>query len=75
MGPILALRLAAKVMNDTMVPDGLVPTLLVYGTLTRLPTSNYIYPDQEARMRAFFLARREYETIVASRSIAMGLRA
>jgi hypothetical protein len=33
----LTLRLAVKALNDTSGPDGLVPTLLVYGILPQQP--------------------------------------
>ena len=69
-----ALRLAVKTMNDTMGPDGLVPTLLVYGSLPRLPTSEEDAADQKTRTRALEVARREYEGIVAQRRIATALR-
>ena len=32
----MALQMAFKAINDTAGPDGLVPTLLVYGTLPRM---------------------------------------
>lgn len=71
--PALALRLAVKTMNDTIGPNGLVHTLLVFGTLPRLPTGTSPFPDQDARHRALSTARREYETIVSHRRIREAL--
>ena len=73
--PDIALRLACRAMNDTMGPDGLVPTLLVFGALPRLPTSHSANPTQEERQRALTTARREYETVIAARRIREALRA
>lgn len=35
-----AIRLAVKSMNDTMGPEGLVPSLLVFGITPRFPSTN-----------------------------------
>lgn len=35
----IALKLACKALNDTMKPEGLVPSLLVFGLLPRFPVS------------------------------------
>ena len=48
----LTLRLAVKAMNDTMNPEGLVPSLLVFSVLPRFPAFNRTLPNQEQRMRA-----------------------
>lgn len=57
-----------------MGPEGLVPTLLVYGMLPRLPAANSDFPDQQSRMRALEVARREMETIVAKLRITQAMR-
>lgn len=73
--PEMALRVAQKSLNDTMGPNGLVPTLLVYGMLPRLPVAESDFPDQQACMRALPVSRREMETIVAQLRINQALRA
>ena len=59
----LTLRLAVKAMNETMNPEGLVPSLLVFGALPRFPAFNTTLPNQEQRMRALQIARSEMETV------------
>jgi len=61
----LCLRLALKAMNDTMNPEGLVPSLLVFGVLPRFPAVNTQLPNQVERMRALEVARAEMESITA----------
>jgi Reverse transcriptase (RNA-dependent DNA polymerase) len=63
--PQLALRLAIKALNDTAGPEGLVPSLLVFGVLPRFPVSHTQLPDQQTRMAALSAARAEAETITA----------
>lgn len=69
----IALRIAVKAINDTMGPEGLVPSLLVFGCLPRFPatTSNVI--EQERRMRALNEARREMASVTAELRIRKAL--
>jgi len=53
----LALRLAIKAMNDTMNPEGLVPSLLVFGVYPRFPAVSTPLPSHKARMKALQLAQ------------------
>lgn len=62
--PELALKIAQNALNDTMGPNGLVPTLVVYEILRRLTTASPQIADQQLRMRALEIARREMETVV-----------
>lgn len=73
--PEMAVRISKRSLNDTMGPNGLVPTFLVYGILPRFPDSDSDFPGQQARMRALSVARREMETIVAQLRIPQALRA
>lgn len=70
----LILRLATKACNDTLGADGLVPTLLVYGTLPTLPVTNGVNLAQKERMQALSLARDEMATLVAEQRILRALR-
>ncbi len=70
----LALRLAQKAMNDTMGPNGLVPSLLVFGMVPRFPAVNSKLPHQVVRMRSLEIARTEMATIVAELRIIEALR-
>lgn len=67
------LRLAIKAMNDTMGPNGSVPSLLVFGCLPRFPSVNSKVPEQVERMDALQAARREMETITAETRIRKAL--
>lgn len=62
-------------MNDTVGPEGLFPSLLVFGVLPRL---SYISPRDlpvhEQRLRAMVAARNEHERIVSRSKINPGLR-
>jgi hypothetical protein len=68
----LALSLANKAMNDTMGPEGLVPTLLVYGTLPRLSLHDKL-PSQSRRFLAMEAARREMDAVVSELRIKRAL--
>lgn len=69
----LALRTAVKAMNDTLGPEGLVPTLLVFGCLPRFPTVSSELPAQRERMRALSQAKKEMATITAELRIKRAL--
>ena len=68
------LKLSVKAMNDTMGPNGLVPSLLVFGMLARFPIVNSSLPDQRDRMKAMQLARLEMETFVAEERITTAMK-
>lgn len=55
--PDVALRMSLKGMNDTMGPDGLVPTPLVIGTLPTVPAKTSDLPTQRARAAALRTSR------------------
>ena len=70
----LALKLANKTMNDTMGPEGLVPSLLVFGLLPRFPPSSTPLLPHAARMEAMEIARLEMADIVSKLKIQRALR-
>lgn len=45
--PEVALRLTVKSMNDLMGPEGIVPSLLVYGSLPTFPAVKREAPEQK----------------------------
>lgn len=48
---IVALWLEVKSMNDKMNLEGLVPSLPVFGTISRFPVIDSQLPNQTERMR------------------------
>ena len=60
-------------MNDTMGPQGLVPTLLVFGTLPRFPSPDSTYPMQAEGLQALEASRREMLTIVSDQCVKQAL--
>ena len=55
----IALQMAFKAINDTAGPDGLVPTLLVYGALPRMV--EYDAPSPSVAQRSAALKKAMYE--------------
>ncbi len=57
------LSVAVHALKNTAGPHGLVPTLLVFGTLPKIPLANvaHLAPDQRDRFAALEAARREME--------------
>ena len=68
------LQLANKAINDTMGPEGLVPSLLDFGCVPRLPSGSSELPGQKERMNALQTARREMETITAELRVSKALK-
>jgi hypothetical protein len=75
LNPDISLRLAVKAMNDTMNPEGLVPSYLVFGILPRFPASKSKLPSQMDRMKALEAARAEMETITSELRVRRALSA
>jgi hypothetical protein len=69
----LALRLAAKAMNDTMGPNGLVYSLPVFDMVPRFPIIDANVPDQQPRGLAMKVSREEYHNVVAEMSVKAAL--
>ena len=71
------LSLAVQALNNTAGPDGLVPTLLVFGMVPKLPLGHIEnYPkSQRDRFAALEAARREMETIVAEQRLKVAEKA
>lgn len=72
--PEIALRLAVKAVNDTMGPEGIVPSLLVYGSLPTFPAVGMNIPEQKTRMKALAAAKQEMASITAKLRIQQALR-
>ncbi|KAK1914262.1 hypothetical protein P3342_007508 [Pyrenophora teres f. teres] len=70
------LQMAVKAVNDTAGPEGLVPTLLVFGTYPRLSKTSPPSPSITARATAIRKAMAEVRKIKAKRQVneALGTR-
>lgn len=73
---ITTLSLAVHALNNTAGPDGLIPTLLVFGTIPKLPIGNLetMQPTQRDHFAALKSARKEMETIVANQRVRLALK-
>lgn len=69
-----ALRLAVHAMNSTMGPEGLTPTLLVFGVQPRFPFMNTDLPQQRDRREALKNAGTEMEQITSEQRIHIALK-
>lgn len=69
----VVLRIAVNAMNDTMGPNGLVPSYLVFGCVPRFPAVDSEYPYQQTRIDAMSRARQEMDTVVAEIRIRKAL--
>jgi hypothetical protein len=67
----LRLAMTIKALNDTAGPNGLVPSLLLFGTYPRLPDQQHF--DNRARTAMLKSAREEYETIQAKQRVNLAL--
>ncbi|KAL3420591.1 hypothetical protein PVAG01_07036 [Phlyctema vagabunda] len=65
-----ALQMAIKAVNDTAGPDGLTPTLLVFGSYPRLSNRDPPHPSVLARGRAIEKAMKEVSQLHAKRQVA-----
>lgn len=61
----LVLAIANKAMNDTMGPEGIVPSLLVFGNMPRFPASPSQNHEQSERIAMMQTARLEMEKITS----------
>ena len=61
-------------MNDTAGPNGLVPTLLVFGVLPRVPIIPSKLPDQLDRLKLMRSAKKEMAQVIAKSKLTKALR-
>lgn len=69
----LYLALAVKSMNDTASPNGLVPSLLLFGAMPPIPGSNLAYSSHFQSQSALEVARKEYEQIITKARVKLAL--
>jgi hypothetical protein len=68
-----ALQMEVKAINDTTGPNGLVSTLLMFGTYPRLSPSSLPFPSITARAAAVRKAMAEVRKFKAERQVAEAL--
>lgn len=76
MAPTLILKTAIKAMNDTIGPEGLVPSLLRFGVLPRYTPAGLesTRPNQRERLKATRVAKEEFFRISNGWRIRRALR-
>ena len=72
----LTLQMAVKAVNDSAGPDGLVPTLLVFGAYPRMTDDSPPSPSVVQRAEAIRKATKEVRRLYATRQVnnALGIR-
>lgn len=68
------LRCEVNALNDTADTNGLVPSLLVFGTIPSLGDTESELADQEQRFNEITAARKEVATIIAEKRIRPALK-
>jgi hypothetical protein len=66
--------MAIKAVNDTAGPDGLVPTLLVFGTYPQMTTTNTPFLTVTERGKAITKAMKQIAKLHAKRQVTDALR-
>lgn len=65
--------IALKTMNDTYGPNGLVPSLLPFGEMPKIPTTPHTEISLPDRHNMILSARQEFESIIAKQRIHSAL--
>ena len=69
----MALQMAFKAINDSVGPDGLIPTLLVYGAYPRMSEYDTPTPTITQRASAIKKAMTEIQRLRAKRQVTDAL--
>jgi hypothetical protein len=69
----LVLQMAFKALNDSIGPDGLVPTLLVFGAYPRMTPTDALAASVTQRSKALKKATIKIQKIQAERKVADAL--
>ena len=72
----IRLSIAANAVNNTVGPEGITPTLLLFGATPKiaLPNLENLQIDQKARFEAMEIAPKEMETVTAQRRVKKALK-
>ncbi|KAJ8907196.1 hypothetical protein NDN08_003677 [Rhodosorus marinus] len=71
---LINLFFPVKAVNDSVGPDGLVPSLMVYGTLPKLIVEPGVSQDLDGRVRSMEATRREFARITAQLKLKIATR-
>ncbi|KAK6211233.1 hypothetical protein QIS74_10497 [Colletotrichum tabaci] len=71
--PELALQMAVKAINDTAGPNGIIPTLLVFGSYPRITDESPPSPEITRRAEAVRKATNEIRRLHAARQVTEAL--
>ena len=63
------LQIAVKVINDLVGPDGIIPTLLVFGAYPQLTKIDPLSPLVTKRVEAICAATKEVHCLYAERQV------
>ena len=63
----IVLQIAVKAINDSAGPDGIVPTLLVFGAYPRIVKESPLLPSLTKRAQAVHKAIKEVRRVYAER--------
>lgn len=69
----ISLRIAVKSIKDTLGPEGLVPSLLVFGCLPRFPSTTSNLPEQKQRIHTLYETKKEMASITSELRIQNAL--
>ena len=69
----MTLQIAVKAVNDTAGPDGLVPTLLVFGAFPKITDTDVISTTVSQRAKAVQMAMKEVNRLHAQQQIQKAL--
>lgn len=74
LNPEIALYCDVKEINDTVRPEGLVPSCLALGVIQSFPAFNTNLPEQKDHMDAVSFARKEMAQVNSKRRVQYALR-
>ena len=66
--------MAVKAMNDMTRTNRLIPSLLLFGAMPKMPYVLHENPDFNARFKAMETARGEYEKIISKSRVHQALK-
>lgn len=75
MDPEIVLRYTIKALNDTLGPEGLIPSMMVFGTVPTFTSIEGGQKTQKERMKVIWTAKAKMERMTADLRIKTALKA